>query len=194
MRPIRSRRLPAAVQRKGLPCTAPIQTLMDCAAVTTPEELDALVDQALARKVVAVADLERGAGHPSFRYHPGRIRFVQRLAARGVTGSPSPSVLESRAARLFKSHGLPVPKAEVEWSPDGRRYRLDFAYPHLRLVIEVDGWASHMSPEKQRYDNTRSNALNVEGWTVLHFDWWQVTFEGDRVAAQIRQAYRRLAA
>ena len=95
----------------------------------------------------------------------------------------------------MKRSGLPVPKAEVEWRQNGeRRYRLDFAYPHLRLVIEVDGWASHMTPEKQRYDNTRNNALSLEGYLVLHYNWWQITYDSERVAAEILQAYRRLAA
>lgn len=86
-----------------------------------------------------------------------------------------------------------MPKAEVCWGPD-RRYRLDFAYPQLRLVIEVDGWAAHFLPEQQRRDHQRGNYLNRAGWTVLHYDWWEITYEADRVAREIADTYRRLRA
>ena len=95
-------------------------------------------------------------------------------------------------ARLFVRHGLPPPQAEVVWGPS-RRYRLDFAYPSLRLAIEVDGWSAHFAPEQQRYDNRRANALTRAGWTVLHYDWWEVTNDGERVASEIATTYRQLA-
>ena len=126
----------------------------------------------------------------------GRWRSVWPPVA--ILGSPHPSVLESRMARLFRLHRLPRPKAEVVWGPN-RRYRLDFAYPHLRLAIEVDGWSAHFAPEQQRHDNRRGNALARAGWTVLHYDWWEVTYAAERVAAEIADTYtapdgRRLAA
>ncbi len=89
--------------------------------------------------------------------------------------------------RLLRSAGLPVPEVEVAWGPD-RRYRLDFAYLELRLVVEVNGWAYHSSPEQARYDAARRNALNQAGWTVLEFDWWVVTHESRRVAAEVAAA------
>ena len=95
-------------------------------------------------------------------------------------------------ARLFVRHGLPQPQAEVVWGPS-RRYRLDFAYPSLRLAIEVDGWSAHFAPEQQRYDNRRANALTRAGWTVLHYDWWEVTDDAERVADEIATTYRQLA-
>jgi len=93
--------------------------------------------------------------------------------------------------RTLRDHGVCAPKAEVCWGPN-QRYRLDFAYPHLRLVIEVNGWAYHSSPEQARRDATRRNALNRAGWTVLEFDWWDVTHEPHRVAAEVAAALARL--
>jgi very-short-patch-repair endonuclease len=143
--------------------------------------------------VVGSKALSAVASDRRLRYYPGRRALESRLAARGVLGSPNPSVLESRMARLFRAHHLPRPKAEVMWGPD-RRYRLDFAYPHLRLAVEVDGWSVHFAPEQQRHDNRRANTLARAGWTVLHYDWWEVTYEAERVAAEIAVTYTRLAA
>lgn len=155
----------------------------------TAAELDDLVDRAVARQAVRVDAITDVLGRPAMRHYPGRRRLERRLEERGVMGSPAPSVLESRMARLFVRHHLPVPKAEVVWGAD-RRYRLDFAYPELRLAIEVDGWSAHFTPEKLRSDNRRTNALTRAGWTVLRYTWWDVSFDADRVAREIADAYR----
>jgi hypothetical protein len=166
---------------------------VDCAAVMDIDEFDALVDAALAQRVDRHDALSGVVSDRRLRFHRGRRFLEERLAVRGIVGSPHPSVLESRMARLFHRHRLPQPQAEVVWGPD-RRYRLDFAFPELRFAIEVDGWSAHFAPEQQRHDNQRSNALARAGWTVLHYDWWEVTFAADRVAAEIAETYRRLRA
>jgi very-short-patch-repair endonuclease len=194
LRMVRSRHPVRAVIRKGLPCTDPVRTIVDCATEVTAAELDDLVDRALAHRIVANRRLVTAVtGAPEFRRHRGRQPLLARFRARGVTGSPHPSVLESRMARLRRRHNLPEPKAEVSWGPD-RRYRLDFAFLEVRLVIEVDGWAGHFAPEKRRYDHRRDRALQRAGWTVLRYDWWEVTYDAGRVAREISETYRELAA
>jgi len=189
LRAVRSRSPVAAIVRRAIPCTAAARTIVDCAAEVTGAEFDDLVDRAVARRVLRIAALAEVVGRPDMRHYPGRLALARRLKDRGVTGSPTPSVLESRMARLFARHGLPAPLAEVVWGPN-RRYRLDFAYPALKLAIEVDGWSAHLAPEKLRSDNRRSNALVRAGWTVLRYTWWEVSFDADRVAREIADAYR----
>jgi len=191
---VRSRHAVRAVFRRGLPCTDPIRTIIDCAAGATAEDLDDLVDRALARKIVRHERLLKSVvASTDFRHHRGRPRLVARFKARGVTGSPHPSVLESRMGRLLRRHRIPEPRAELWWGPD-RSYRLDFAFPEVRLVIEVDGYAGHFAPEKQRYDRRRDQRLRRAGWTVLRYDWWEVTYDAARVAQEIAGIYRELAA
>ena len=170
-------------------CTSVAQTILDCAPVLGLEDLDLLVDRAVASRAIGL-DALFAACRAADR-HPGRRILSQRLGARGVAEGPSPSVLESRLARQLRAHGLPAPKAEVKWGPR-RRYRLDFSYPDVRLVIEVNGWAYHSSPEQARRDAARRNALNRAGWTVLEFDWWEVTNEPSRVVAEVAAALTQL--
>jgi very-short-patch-repair endonuclease len=96
-------------------------------------------------------------------------------------------------SRLLRHHHIRQPKAEVWWGDD-RRYRLDFAFPEVRLVIEVDGWAAHFAPEQRRYDHRRDRALVQAGWTVLRYDWWEITYDAARVVQEIVETYARLAA
>ena len=177
-----------------MPCTTAVRTLVDCAAIITVEAIDALVDTALARRLVDVDALAAVAADRRLQYYPGRRSLEMRLAARGILGvAPSQRAREPDGAASSGSTACPGPKAEVVWGPN-RRYRLDFAYPHLRLAIEVDGWSAHFAPEQQRHDNRRANALTRAGWTVLHYDWWEVTYAAERVAAEIADTYNRLAA
>jgi very-short-patch-repair endonuclease len=89
--------------------------------------------------------------------------------------------------RIFIQHRLPVPAVELVVGPDGS-YRLDFAYPLLKLAIEVDGYVWHFSPEQQRRDHRRRNRLHINGWQVLVFTWLDVTRQPHEVAGQIREA------
>jgi very-short-patch-repair endonuclease len=172
-------------RQRGLPCTPAVRTLIDCAATTTPGHLAELIDRSLSLRVVTVAEL---AGPSGARRLRGRGPLRQCLEARSMIGGPAPSVLESRMARLFRRHRLPAPRAEVVWG-DRRQYRLDFAYPAIRLMVEVDAYAWHASPQQFAHDHRRRNELVAEGWMVLIYTWRDVTQEPDRVAAEIARAH-----
>ena len=47
------------------------------------------------------------------------------------------------------------------------RYIIDFACPHVKLALEVDG-SSHY--DKQRYDATREHFLRRAGYEVTHIN------------------------
>jgi hypothetical protein len=113
------------------------------------------------------------------------------LNDRGFIGVPHPSVLESKSRRLFDRFGLPIP--ECEFATNEGAYRLDFAYPALKLAIEVDGYVWHFSPDHQQRDNARRNALQRQGWQIYVYSWKEVMQEPARVAAEIAAAYRAAA-
>ncbi len=66
------------------------------------------------------------------------------------------------------------------------RYRLDFAYPALRLGIELDGYAYHAGRANWRGDLRRRNDLVAHGWTLLHFTWEDVTGDPHTVVRVLR--------
>jgi len=192
VRVVRTRTPAFPVTVRGVATTEVVRTLVDCASQVPAGELDDLVDRALARRAIRLDRLVAGVEDTRARGRPGHGVLRERLGHRGILAGPHPSVLESRMARLLHRYHLRVPRAEVDWGPQ-RRYRLDFAFVEIRLVVEVNGWASHFDPAQQRYDHQRRNRLNQEGWTVLEYNWWEVTFEADQVAAEIAATYRGLA-
>jgi very-short-patch-repair endonuclease len=49
------------------------------------------------------------------------------------------------------------------------RFRLDFAWPDLKIALEADGW-HHRSPEGAARDRQRDSWLRSEGWLVFRVD------------------------
>jgi very-short-patch-repair endonuclease len=68
---------------------------------------------------------------------------------------------------------------------------LDFAFPELRVAVEVDGWAWHVDVERFRHDRRRQNILELAGWTVLRFTWHDLTERPEHVVAEIKAALAR---
>jgi very-short-patch-repair endonuclease len=71
---------------------------------------------------------------------------------------------------------------------------VDFAYPEIKLAIEVDGFGVHGTPRAMAKDFVRQNGLVPYGWRVLRFTWRQVTREPGMVAGTIRSALQALQA
>jgi hypothetical protein len=55
--------------------------------------------------------------------------------------------------------------------PDGRRIKLDAAWPELRVAVELDGAAFHGSRADRERDLRRDTALAAAGWIVLRFSY-----------------------
>ncbi len=172
--------------RRGLACTDPVRTLCDLAGQRVPDEVDGLVDRALASGLVTVTGIEAElarAGAPG-RNGPARLRAA--LDRRGFVGAPTPSVLESRLHRLLARAGVRPLATEVRAGPDGR-YRLDCVLAP-GVAAEVDGFAYHASPEQKRRDERRRNRLRLEGWVLLVYTWRDVLEEEERVIREVGAA------
>lgn len=48
-------------------------------------------------------------------------------------------------------------------------YRLDFALPHLKIGIELDGHLTHSSPAAIAADRKRQRWLESQGWYIIRF-------------------------
>lgn len=49
------------------------------------------------------------------------------------------------------------------------RFRLDFAWPDVKIALEADGWW-HRSPEGATADRQRDSWLRSQGWIVFRVD------------------------
>lgn len=75
--------------------------------------------------------------------------------------------IEDRAAWALHRFGWQA--RDVHQQHPVGRYRLDFAWPDLRLGLEIDGW-HHRSPAGAAKDATRDSRLRSLGWLIVRVD------------------------
>jgi hypothetical protein len=171
----------------GVPVTTLARTLVDLGAVLPLASVGLALDRALGRKLVSIAEV-RAALNAVARKGRAGVGVIRALL-KERQGAATVSVLQARMATLIRLHGLPSPVSEYTvLDPHGGFVgRVDFAYPELKYVIEVDGYEAHSSLRAFQHDRARQNDLVELGWTVHRFTWTDVNSHPGRVATRIRR-------
>lgn len=174
--------------RRHVPATNPLLTLLDLGAVLPPWLVEDALNRALVTGLVTILSVEAAYDRVA---RPGRrgAGVLRRILDERALGRDRPDgLLEPRMARLLQRHGLPPAAFQHEVRDRGGRFvaRVDFAYPCLRLAIEVDGFETHASPDALQHDLERQNALVGLGWSVLRFTWADVVRRPERVVTVLR--------
>lgn len=172
-----------------IPVTSPVATIITLAAVAPVSVLHSVLDAAARRRLATAADVLAELDRVPRAGSPGVAALRQALAERGCPGIPA-SELERRMLALIRQYRLPAPARELPVGPQ-RRYRADFAYPDAGLLVEVDGFDSHGTPDALSADLRRQNELVADGWRVLRYTWPAVVEHPARVAAEIAGQLRR---
>jgi very-short-patch-repair endonuclease len=170
----------------GIPCTTPVQTLID---------MSIRLDRAGVERMINEADKYNLT-------HPPQLRQV--LEAR--TGEPGVAklrhILDRRTFRLTKEElerrflplardaGLPTPLT----GQFVNEFEVDFYWPDLGLVVETDGLRYHRTPAEQARDRLRDQTHTAAGLTPLRFTHEQVRYEPQHVLAALRATAEMLAA
>ena len=176
------------VSLSNIPCTNPLRTLVDLAAVCHADTLDAAIDRALAKKLLTVEGIQAELRRLARRGRRGVAAVRSSLDRRGLIGAPHPSVLESRTLRLLRQHRIEPLACEVKLGPGGR-YRVDIRLA-ARVLMEVDGFAYHADPEQVAEDKRRRTRLRLDGFIVLDYTWRDIVLDPRRV---IRDSFEALA-
>jgi len=118
--------------------------------------------------LMAIGDLRRDelrAELPRFRRRRGVVQLRELIE---ITEPSAESPAESWLRLAIIDAGLPAPVVQFWVEENGRRiYRLDLAYPRLRICIEFDGEAFHSAEDDRRRDALRREWLKTHGWQVL---------------------------
>jgi hypothetical protein len=173
--------------RRGIPVTGPARTLVDLGAVVRPWVVERALDAGVARRLVTVAGMRRELDALARKGRRGAGVLRALLDERSDAGRIE-SALEAAMLRLCRDHCVPAPVCQFEVRAGGRLLgRVDFAYPHLRLALEVDGYEHHSSLAAFSRDRVRQNDLVTAGWTVLRFTWNDLSHHPERVAGSVRR-------
>ena len=183
--------------RNCIPVTNPLRTMVDLAAVLEAGAVEDALDAGLrSPSLFSVAAVEATLNRLAGKGRPGVGVLRKVLEEREFGKAVSDSELETRMGRLLKQAGLPggVFHHAVTTAAGVFLAEVDFAYPQIKLAVEVDGFAVHGTPRAMAKDFVRQNGLVPHGWRVLRFTWWQVVNEPGMVGAAIRAAIEALQA
>jgi hypothetical protein len=158
-----------ATVHRGIPVTTPARTLIDLSAVASPPRVWEAVDQGLRERLITLEELRACFDLMAGRGRRRVAHFRPILEARQPGYDPGDSELEARVTWWLAAAGLPAPVRQHPVLVQDHRYRVDLAYPDLRIAIELDGWAHHGTRGAFDHDRERGNDLELAGWTVLRF-------------------------
>jgi very-short-patch-repair endonuclease len=171
----------------AVPVTAAPRTLVDIAGQIDETRLEIALDDALRRRLVSVPRMRWTLERLGGKGRAGTAALRKLLEARRPGLPPPESALETRLARLLRSAGLPEPLRQHRIRHGSKVVaRVDFAYPEVRLAIEVDGYRYHTGKQDWLRDVRRRTELAALGWTVLVFTWDDVERRPDWVVEQVR--------
>ena len=176
--------------------TRAARTLVDLAGVIHPRRTERAVDNCLAAGSVTFTSL-----HATFLDLAGRGRkgvAVMReiLGERDAHYVPPASELEALFRELLRLAGLPDPERQLDvGDSQGWIGRVDFGYPLLRVLIELDGRRFHSALLDRRADARRDQRLRAAGWReVVRISWFDVVHQPELVVALLRRLLAEAAA
>jgi very-short-patch-repair endonuclease len=169
----------------GLPLTTVGRTLADLGVVVGPEIVERSLEWALRN---GYASLESLRAIVDTRSGIGVRRLAGVLGTRPPGAPPTESDAETLFVQLVRQGGLPDPIRQYRLRLRGRLVRLDFAWPVLRLAVEIDGAATHGRDELPA-DLRRQNRILLDGWFILRYPWNLVAHDWRRVIGELREAW-----
>jgi very-short-patch-repair endonuclease len=165
--------------REGIPVTTVGRTLFDLALVVSVRRLERAINEAevlrLWDEVSLAALAERYPGRPGTR----TVRDA--LKARQQEGPTiTRNDFEERFLELVRKASLPSPELNAPLEANGRTYEVDFLWRRERVIVELDGRATHHTVKAFEQDRERDRFLQVAGWRTVRITWRQLDgVEGD---------------
>jgi hypothetical protein len=173
----------------GRPATTPAWTAIEVArALSRPRAL-ATLDAALRSGTCTPDQLEYAVERQSGRRGIATVRDLLGLA------SPLPeSPMESETRLIMIDGGLPPPVLQYELVDlQGYTWRLDFAWPELRVGAEYDGVDWHSGPDAFLRDRRRLAALQELGWLIVPIVAGDVRYRRAELVRRLETYLRRAA-
>jgi predicted transcriptional regulator of viral defense system len=171
-------------KRDGIPITSVPRTLLDIAGVADERTLRRAVNQA-ARS----GWLNHRAIQETLHRNPRRQGSKQ---LRAVIASVNPAARQTRSdlevafLKACAKYGVPTPVVNGEVMG----FEVDFHWPGTNLIVELDCYEYHRTPQEFENDRRRDAALKRAGYEVLRVtDIWLDTDPAD-VAEAVRELLR----
>jgi hypothetical protein len=159
----------------GIPVTTLARTLLDLAAVLDRAGLRRAFHEAEVLRLFDLRQLERLAR----RHLRARGRRLVDLVLHDLQAGADVSrrELERRFHAFLATTSLPKPVRNAYVEAGGRSFEADCLWRDRRLLVELDGHATHATRTQFEADRLRDRRLAIEGWRTVRVTWRQL--EGD---------------
>ncbi len=173
---------------EGIPVTTVPRTVLDYAADASRRQVERALNE------VEVRGLRDSLSIPDLlNRYPGRRGSAvlgkllgESAGDRGVTRND----FEEAFVSLLDSHGLPRPLFNADVAVAGRFCSVDSLWRAERLIVELDGRATHGTRRAFEDDRERDRLLAAAGWRVVRVTWLQLRRDALAIAADLRSALR----
>jgi very-short-patch-repair endonuclease len=167
---------------RNVPITTPMRTALDLAQNLPLADAVAVLDAACRRGGVRSGGL---------RFELRRLGRPKTTLIAALVDPQRASVYESLFFVLMVQAHMTPPRCQFEI----RRgtvllARADFAWPHRRVIVEIDGFEFHSDRDAFVRDRRRQNLVVNEGWRVLRFTPADLLLRPNEVIAEVRTALR----
>lgn len=175
-------RVGARLQRvSGRLATAPAWTAVEVARQLRRPRALATLDAALRSMRCARSEIENAVAEQR-----GRRGIVAARELLPFADGRAESAMESEARLVMIDHGLPLPELQYPiHGHGGEMWRVDFAWPDMRLAAEYESIEWPAGPAEMLRDKTRWAKLQELGWTIVPIVVDDVRREPGRLAARI---------
>jgi very-short-patch-repair endonuclease len=173
----------------GIPVTSAPRTALDLAELLTVHQLERALNEMEVRRITDRLSIPK-----LLERYPGkrgaaklRILLADNAEARGVTRKE----LEARFAALLEATDLPRPRRNADVAVRGRFFEADCLWAEQRVIIELDGRATHGTGRAFEKDRERDRLLQSDGWRVARITWRQLRDDAPAVMADLSRLLRK---
>jgi very-short-patch-repair endonuclease len=169
----------------AIPVTSVERTVLDLAVDLSAQRLRTLLEEVERRNRFDLRRFDAELGACPGHHGSGRLRSA--LACMSDTPPELRSRLEGRFLELVRGAGLREPSANVIVEGE----LVDYHWPELRLIVEVDSWLYHRSRRSFEDDRRRTNHFGLAGQLPLRITDTRINEEPEAVARELARALDR---
>lgn len=195
-RPHRVRSIPPEERAvvDGIPCTSVARTMLDIAPLLRERDLDRALRRAEELRTFDGFAMQAVLGRG--RRGTRALRTALAVFSRDEgTMRRLKSELERHFLELLRTHGFVLPATNVVVATPWGEHEVDTLWSDERIVIELDGWWTHLDREAFRRDHRLGMDLRAAHYDLSRLTWDQVVLQGpatvERLAHVLPRAERR---
>lgn len=166
----------------NIPTTSVARTLVGLGAVQ-PWSVGGALNDAVLRRLVTYDWMWRTVRRLSASGRNGVGVLRVELERRDPSNAPTESALEDAFVRLCRAAGIEL-RRQARVGP----YRVDFADPVRKVIVELDGRRWHESEADRVRDRRRELQLRAAGWRVIRVTWLDLKYWPELVVGELRAA------